>query len=103
MHREISLTGSEISLLKMLGLSGAPTHGKLLIEHVGEMEQAEFLDDLSGLMSQGYVLSDKVNVRTMDDVERANFRVNASYARDLKDSIQPGRRDRDQRRRRRRS
>ena len=103
MHREISLTGSEISLLKMLGLSGSPTHGKLLIEHVGEMEQAEFLDDLSGLMSQGYVLSDKVNVRTMDDVERANFRVNASYARDLKDSIQPGRRDRDQRRRRRRA
>jgi hypothetical protein len=103
MHREISLTGSEISLLKMLGLSGSPTYGKLLIEHVGEMEQAEFLDDLSGLMSQGYVLSDKVNVRTMDDVERANFRVNASYARDLKDSIQPGRRDRDQRRRRRRS
>ena len=103
MHREISLTGSEISLLKMLGLSGSPTYGKLLIEHVGEMEQAEFLDDLSGLMSRGYVLSDKVNVRTMDDVERANFRVNASYARDLKDSIQPGRRDRDQRRRRRRS
>lgn len=103
MHREISLTGSEISLLKMLGLSGSPTYGKLLIEHVGEMEQAEFLDDLSGLMSQGYVLSDKVNVRTMEDVERANFRVNASYTRDLKDSIQPGRRDRDQRRRRRRS
>ena len=103
MHREINLTGSEISLLKTLGLSGTPTYGKLLIDHVGEMEHAEFIDDLTGLISQGYVLSDKVNVRTMEDVERAAFRVNASYARDLKDAIQPGqRRDREQRRRRRR-
>jgi len=38
----------------------------------------------------------------MEDVERAVFRVNASYARDLKDAIQPGRRrEREQRRRRR--
>ncbi len=103
MHREINLTGGEISLLKTLGLSGMPTYGKLLIEHVGEMEQAEFLDELTGLILQGYVLADKVNVRTIDDGERAVFRLNASYARDLKDAIQPGRRrDRDQRRRRRR-
>jgi hypothetical protein len=87
MHREITLTGGEISLLKTLGLSGMPTYGKLLVEQI----------------SQGYVLCDRVNVRTMDDVERAVFRVNASYARDLKDAIQPGRRrDREQRRRRRR-
>jgi hypothetical protein len=103
MHREITLTGGEISLLKTLGLSGMPTYGKLLVEQIGEMEQAEVLDDLVGLISQGYVLCDRVNVRTMDDVERAVFRVNASYARDLKDAIQPGRRrDREQRRRRRR-
>jgi hypothetical protein len=103
MHREITLTGGEISLLKTLGLSGMPTYGKLLVEQIGEMEQAEVLDDLIGLISQGYVLSDRVNVRTMDDVERAVFRVNASYARDLKDAVQPGRRrDHEQRRRRRR-
>jgi len=102
MHREINLSGSEISLLKTLGLSGTPTHGKLLVEKIGEMEQAEFLDDLSGLISQGYVLSDKVNVRTMEDVERGVFRVNASYARDLKDALHPGRRrEREPRRRRR--
>ncbi|HEX4639321.1 MAG TPA: hypothetical protein VH170_07535, partial [Chthoniobacterales bacterium] len=92
MQREINLSGGEITLLKTLGLSGTPTHGKLIVERLGEMEQAEFLDDLNGMMSLGYVLCDKVNVRTMDDVERAVFRVNASYARDLKDAIQPGRR-----------
>jgi hypothetical protein len=102
MHREINLSGGEITLLKTLGLSGTPTFGRLLVEKIGEMEQAEFLDELSGLISQGYILADKVNVRTMEDVERAVFRVNASYARDLKDALHPGRkREREPRRRRR--
>lgn len=101
MHREINLSGGEITLLKTLGLSGTPTYGKLLVEKIGEMEQAEFLDELDGLISLGYVISDKVNVRTMEDVERAVFRVNASYARDLKDAIHPGRREPERRRRRR--
>ena len=102
MQREIHLSGGEITLLKTMGLSGTPAYGKLLVEQIGEVEEAEFLDELNGLIEQGYVLSDKVNVRTMEDVQRAVFRVNASYARDLKDAIQPGRRrDREQRRRRR--
>jgi len=103
MHREINLSGSEITLLKTLGLSGTPTYGKLLIEKIGEMEAAEFLDELDGLISLGYVLSDKVNVRTMEDVERTLFRVNPSYARELKDAIHPGRRREREPRRRRRS
>jgi hypothetical protein len=102
MKREINLSGGEITLLKTLGLSGTPTQGRLMVEHVADMEHAEFLDDLVGLIELGYVLADKVNIRTMEDVERAVFRVNASYARDLKDAIHPGRRrDHEQRRRRR--
>ncbi|SRR5947207_13470141 len=100
MRREINLSGGEISLLKTMGLSGAPTYGKLLIERIGEIETAEFLDELNGLISLGYVLSEKVSVRSIDDVERSVFRVNASYARDLRDAIHPGRR-REQTRRRR--
>jgi hypothetical protein len=102
MRREINLSGGEITLLKTMGLSGMPVYGKLLIERIGEMEQAEFLDELSGLISQGYVLADKVNIRTMEDVERSVFRVNASYARDLRDALNPSRRrEREGRRRRR--
>ena len=101
MHREINLTGGEITLLKTMGLSGMPTYGKILAENIG-MDEAEFLDELTGLISQGYVLADKVNVRTMEDVERSVFRVNASYARDLKDALHPGRRREPERRRRRR-
>jgi hypothetical protein len=102
MGREINLSGGEITLLKTLGLSGSSIAGRLLVQRIGEMEPAEFLDELDGLISLGYVLADKVNVRTMEDVERAIFRVNASYARELRDAIQPGRRrDKEQRRRRR--
>src|ERR1700686_4459767 len=90
MKREINLSGGEITLLKTLGLSGTPTYGKMLVESIGDMEQGEFLDDLTGLISQGYILADKVNIRTMEDVERTVFRVNASYARDLKDALHPG-------------
>ncbi len=102
MRRELNLNGGEIALLKTMGLSGAPIFGKLLIERVGEMETAEFLDTLEGLISLGYVLSDKVRLHTMEDVERAVFRVNASYARELRDAIRPGQRREQERRRRRR-
>jgi len=102
MRREINLSGGEITLLKTMGLSGTPVYGKLLIERIGEMESAEFLDELTGLISQGYVLCDKVNLRTMEDVEHARFRVNASYARDLRDALNPSRRREEKSRRRRR-
>jgi hypothetical protein len=101
MRREINLSGGEIALLKTMGLSGTPTYGKLLIEQIGELETAEFLDTLQGLVSSGYVLSDKVNLFSLEDVERAVFRVNASYARDLQDALHPGRLREKTRRRRR--
>jgi hypothetical protein len=103
MSREIKLDGGEISVLKALGLSGSPLSGKQLIERVSDMATAEFLDTLSGLIMIGYVLSSKVNVLKIEDVERSNFRVNPSYSRDLRDTLQGGRRrDRDERDRRRR-
>ncbi len=89
MPREIKLSGSEITLLKAIGLGGSPVQGKILIERTEDMITAEFLDTLDGLLSIGYVMSNKVNVRKMEDVERAFFRVNPSYARDLKDALNP--------------
>ena len=102
MRREINLSGGEISLLKTLGLSGASVTGKQLLEHGGEMESAELLDALNGLIMTGYILCSKVNISSMEDAEHAFFRVNASYARDLRDAINPGRRREDKTRRRRR-
>lgn len=102
MPRELNLDGGEISLLKTLGLTGAPMAGKFLLERMHEMETGEFIDTLEGLISMGYVLSSKVNVRTVADVEQTFFRVNPSYAHALRDSIHPSRaRETTQRRRRR--
>jgi hypothetical protein len=101
MRHELNLSGGEIALLKTMGLSGAPVFGKLLIQRVGDMETAEFLDTLEGLISLGYVVSDKMSLHKIEDVERAVFRVNASYARELRDAIRPGHRREQERRRRR--
>jgi hypothetical protein len=103
MAREIKLDGGEITLLKKIGLSGSPVYGKMLIDRSEEMETAEFLETLTGLIDQGYIISNKVNIRLIEDVERAFFRVNASYAKDLRDAINPARRralEREQRARR---
>ena len=103
MSREIKLDGGEISLLKKIGLSGTQVYGKLLVDRVDEMETGEFLDTLTGLIDQGYVLSNKVNIRTMEDVERAFFRVNAAYAKDLRGAVNPSaHRERERTRRQRR-
>jgi hypothetical protein len=103
MAREIILGGGEITLLKKIGLSGAQVYGKMLIDRAEGMETAEFLDTLIGLVDQGYVLSNKVNIRLIEDVERAFFRVNAAYAKDLRDAVNPGRkRDRERAERQRR-
>ncbi len=76
----------------MIGLSGSPLFGKLLIDRIEEMETGEFLDTLCGLMDQGYVVSDKVAVRTIQDVAKASFRVNTAFSKDLQDAINPSRR-----------
>jgi hypothetical protein len=100
MAREIKLNGGEITLLKKIGLSGTPVYGKMLIDRTDSMETQEFLDTLMGLIDEGYVISNKVNIRLMEDVERAFFRVNAAYAKDLRDAVNPGRRREEERARR---
>jgi hypothetical protein len=100
--RELNLDGGEITVLKTLGLTGAPMPGKFLIQRAHEMETGELIDTLEGLVSMGYVLSSKVNVRTIEDIEHAFFRVNPSYSHALRESIHPSRtRETTQRRRRR--
>jgi hypothetical protein len=99
-QRELHLDGGEITIIKAIGFSGS-LHGKLLLERISDMEFAELADSLSGLMTLGYILSTKVNVNTKEDMERTSFRVNPSYARDLREALQPAGRRRGQERQRR--
>jgi len=104
MGREIKLDGGEISVLKKIGLSGSPLFGKLLVDRVDDMETGEFLDTLMGLIDLNYVISNKVNIRLMADVEKAFFRVNPAFTKDLQDAVNPSRkreRERQERLRRR--
>ena len=101
--REIQLNGGEITILKAIGLTGTAMAGKFLLDRIEELEAGEFIDTLDGLQAMGYILATKVNIRTLEDVERASFRVNPSYAHDLKDALDPNRRrEGDKQRRRRR-
>jgi hypothetical protein len=104
MGRDIKLDGGEITILKKIGLSGSPVHGAILIGRIEEMETGEFLDSLIGLIDLGYVLCNKVNIRLMEDVEKAAFRTNPAFAKDLQDAVNPSRkreRERQERIRRR--
>jgi len=101
--REIQLSGGEITILKAIGLTGAGVGGKFLLDRIEEVEAGEFIDTIQGLLAMGYLLASKVNIKTLEDVERASFRVNPSYAHDLKDALDPyRRREQDKQRRRRR-
>ena len=75
-----------------------------MLDRIEEVEAGEFIDTLGGLVAMGYLLATKVNIKTLEDVERASFRVNPSYAHDLKAALDPGRRrEASKQRRRRRS
>jgi hypothetical protein len=88
----------------MIGLSGTQASGKLLLDKLEDAEKAEFLETLDDLISQGYVLSTRVNIRKLEDVERSFFRASPVYARDLRDTINPSKsREQSRARRQRRS
>jgi hypothetical protein len=100
--REIHLDGGEIALIKGIGLSGSPMSGPILFKRLGNWDEAEFVETLTGLIDLGYLLSNRVNVRLMKDVERASFRIYPSFARELKEALRPRRKDPRERSRRRR-
>ena len=102
MGHEIQLNGGEITILKAIGLTGAAMGGKFLLDRIEEVEAGEFIDTMEGLLAMGYVLATKVNIRTLEDIQRASFRVNPSYAHDLKDALDPNRRREAAKQRRRR-
>jgi hypothetical protein len=99
MAREISLSGGDISVIKALGVSGAAVLGNSLMDRLGEMEEAELVDTLQGLIAMGYVISNATQLRRINDVEKATFKVNASMMRDLRTALHPQIKQRERRRR----
>ena len=86
---DIKLDGGEKQMLKAIGSDGASLSGHELLETVTGMEEAEFISTLKGLLTMGYILADKQSFHELKDVEHAEFRWNAGYARDLKEALDP--------------
>ena len=97
--REVSLSGGEIAVIKALGTSGSAVAGDTLVGRM-DLEDAEIIDTLLGLMAQDYVESDRDSFRSIDDVNRATFKTNAQHIKDLRAALSPQRKEREKRRRR---
>ncbi len=98
---DINLDGGEKAVLKAIGIGGSGISGKTLLERVTGMEDAELIDTIRGLMTIGYLISDKQSIHEVADIEHAEFNINSGYSRELKEALDPGgRREAPQRSRR---
>ena len=89
MAREIQLDGAEISIIKALGASSSEIDGGTLISRCQDLELAEIVDTIRGLMAQGFVEADSNCFYSEEEMEEVNFRINSGYAKDLKEAIDP--------------
>lgn len=85
----MNLDGGEISLLKALGLSGTEVSGEDLLKRCQDLEPAELIDTLKGLIAIGYVECDGGSMHDLEAFKRYNFNVNSGYAKDLREALNP--------------
>lgn len=86
--REINLDGTEVSIIKAIGISG-DVLGATILERCPELEEAELIDTLKGLMSLGYVEGDKTAFYKAEDLSEIHFHVNSGYSKDIKEALDP--------------
>ena len=89
MGNDLNLDGAEISVLKALGLGGGEISGADLIKRVQDLEPAELIDTLKGLIGQGFVDADKDGFYSAEDMGPVHFMVNSGYSKDLKEALNP--------------
>ena len=87
MAQEIQLDGAEISIVKAIGIGGGEVDGGTLIERCADLELAELMDVLHGLMDLGYVEGDSDVFYNAEEMADIKFRVNSGYSKDLKDAL----------------
>jgi hypothetical protein len=89
MPGDINLDGMEISIIKALGLSGNETSGEDLLKNISDIEIAEIIDIMGGLIALGYVDCDFPSISNSEAFKHARFRVNSGYSHDLKEVLDP--------------
>lgn len=86
---DINLDGSEISIIKAIGLSGGGILGEALLEKMPDLMPAELSDTLQGLIAMGYIDCDRSSLHSTEELEKAHLSVNSGYAHQLKEAINP--------------
>ena len=76
--------------------------GLQLINRI-EMEEAELIDALEGLIALGYLQGNRLGFRDMAEVKSASFRVTQNNHSELRDAVYPSRKKDEKGRRRRRT
>lgn len=89
MGREIQLDGSEITVLKAIGIGGSGVDGETLISRCVGMEIIELIDTLRGMIDLGYVDADRDHFYNKDEMAELDFRVNSGWAKDLDEAMDP--------------
>lgn len=87
MGREIQLDGAETSIIKALVSAGNEIDGVKLIALCEDLEIAELIDTLRGLMQMGYVDADSNAFYGAEEMADIGFRVNSGYSKTLKDAL----------------
>lgn len=87
MGRDLNLDGTETSILKAIGIGGGEVPGDTLADRTSGLEEAEFLDSLRGLVTQGFVECDRGSLQSMDDVKASRFHVNSGYSKDIRNAL----------------
>ena len=89
MAREIQLDGAEISVIKAIGIGGGEVDGATLLERCKGLDMNALVDSLKGLIDVGYVDADVSSFSKEEEMEKANFRVNPGWAKDLQEAVDP--------------
>ena len=96
---KINLDGGEITIIRALGVSGAPMAGRDLKGHVGGVSDQNLAETLKTMIALGYITAIP-DLDLAEDFDKVTFAVNSGYARDLKEALEPEKQERPKRVRR---
>ncbi len=85
---KINLDGGEITIIRALGVSGAPMLGRDLKSHVGGVGETQLMETLKTMIALGYITAIP-DLDLVEDLDKVTFAVNSGYARDLKEALEP--------------
>jgi hypothetical protein len=89
MGHEIQLDGAETSVLKAIGIGGGEVDGATLMGRCKGLDVNALVDTLKGLIDVGYVDADVGAFYSKEELEKATFRVNSGWSKDLSEAVDP--------------